>query len=385
MALIIIASLLGIVDAGLFNCPKLANIPPPKDVTQLHPSHVSLAIAVGDSITAAFSAQSNLNEARQLSWAIGKGSADQLTLPWLLEQYSPKVEGQSTKAVLPNGLTHLPHGDYHPRCDGLNVAESSGAAHRGSVDEQWALIMKYKGKYQDFDTRWKVLTYWMFANDACGICSEPANQSHTYATWVKKTDEFLVNVTSTFKNVYVNLISMLDLSNIHRIQKSKAYCSIEHKFLLKECGCIDRGTPSELQMLDENIHFMNNRLHKFAADWRVKLKQQNRTDIAIISQPAFEGIGKTLDSTFLSRLDCFHPAAKAHQSLGIGLWNSMLCTEDRKNRCGIVFKPDMAPTCPTEKSVFYTGPDVIPGPPNEFWAAPDDVPNDEAEEQPVMI
>lgn len=373
MARVIMATLVGMAEAGLFNCPKLATIPPPKDITELHPSHVSIAIAVGDSITAAFSANSNLNEARQLSWAIGKGNESQLTLPWLLEQYSPKVEGQSTKAVLPNGILHLPRGDYHPKCDGLNVAESEGAAHRGSVDEQWGLLMKNKDKYQDFDTRWKVLTYWMFANDVCGMCNGPANQSGTYKVWEQKTEEFLVNVTSTFKNVYVNLISMLDLSHIHRIQQSKAYCSIEHKYILKECGCIDNGTPAQLQMLDDNIHFMNKRFHKFAADWRVKLQQQKRTDIAIVTQSGFEGIGKTLDSTFLSKLDCFHPSAKAHQSLGIGLWNSMLCTEDRKTRCGIVFKPDMKPTCPTEKSVFYTGPDVIPGPPNEAWNGPSDV------------
>jgi phospholipase B1 len=363
---------MGVATAGLFNCPKLSTIPPPKDVTQLHPSHVSIAIAVGDSITAAFSANSNLNEARQLSWAIGTGDENQLTLPWLLEQYSPKVEGQSTKPVLPNGITHLPHGDYHPKCDGLNVAESEGAAHRGSVDEQWGLLMANKDKYENFDSRWKVLTYWMFANDVCGMCNGPAEKDGTYHVWVQKTDDFLQNVTSTFKNVYVNLVSMLDLSNIHRIQSSKAYCSIEHKTILKECGCIDKGTPAQLQQLDENIHYMNNRLHKLATDWRAKLQQQKRTDIAIVTQSGFEGIGKTLDSTFLSKLDCFHPSAKAHQSLGIGLWNSMLCTKGRKDRCGIVFKPDMAPICPTENSTFYTGPDVIPGPPNEAWAAPSD-------------
>jgi hypothetical protein len=373
MVLLILFGLLCTANAGLFDCPKLSPVPPPKDITELHPSHVSLVLAVGDSITAAFSAESTLNEARQLSWAVGKGSESQLTMPWLLEQYSPKVEGQSTKSVLPNGILHLPHGDYHPRTDGLNVAESEGAAHRGSVDEQWALIMAQKEKYPDFDSSWKVLTYWMFANDVCGMCNHPANESDTYKVWEEKTEQFLVNVTSTFRNVYVNLVSMLDLSNIHRIQQSKAYCSLEHRYILKECGCIDKGTPSQLSMLDENIHFMNKRLHQFSVDWRAKLAKQNRTDIAIVTQSGFEGIGKTLDSTFLSKLDCFHPAAKAHQSLGIGLWNSMLCTKDRKDRCGIVFKPDMQPTCPTEQSVFYTGPDVIPGPPNEAWAGPQDV------------
>lgn len=373
MTLKAVITLLGIGNAAggsLFNCPKLPEIPPPKDITELHPSHVSIVMAVGDSITAAFTARSTLAEARDISWSIGQGKADQLTLPWLISQYSPKVEGQSTKAVLPNDVFHLPHGDYHPKTDNLNVAESSGAANRGSYDEQWAYLTEATKKYKDFDTRWKVLTNFMFANDVCGMCSKNASQDHHYKHWVEKTDEFLTNVTSTYKNIYVNLVSMLDLSNIHRIQKSKAYCSIEHRTILQECGCIDRGNATELAMLDNNIHNFNRRLHQFAADWRVKLQQMNRTDIAIVTQIANEGIGKKLDASFLSRLDCFHPAARGHQALGVGLWNSMLCTGDRKNRCGSVFRPDLPPVCPTEKSVFYTGPDVIPNPPQEeSWAA----------------
>jgi len=166
---------------------------------------------------------------------------------------------------------------------------------------------------------------------------------------------------------------MIDLSQIHRIQQSKLGCKVEHGLILEECGCIDRGSDEELAMLDRNVHYMNSRLHKFAADWRTKLAAEGRTDLAIVSQAGFEGIGKTLDSSFLSKLDCFHPSAQAHQSLAIGLWNSMLCTEDRGDRCGLVFNPDMAPVCPTEKSVFYTGADVIPGPPNEAWARAYDV------------
>ena len=30
----------------------------------------------------------------------------------------------------------------------------------------------------------------------------------------------------------------------------------------------------------------------------------------------------------------FHPSARAHQALAVGLWDSMLCTDDRVNRCG---------------------------------------------------
>jgi len=353
-------SFLTVAVAGRFDCPALPHIPAPQDISQLHPSHVSLVMAVGDSMTAAFSARGDLNEARDISYAIGKGEEDQLTLPWLLEQYSARVEGQSTKAVFPANVAHLPDGDYHPKTDGMNFAESSGAAHRGSVDQQWGYMLEKFGEYQDFDSRWKVLTYFMYANDIMGICDGPASEHGDYQSWEAKTEEFLVNVTSILNNTYVNLLPMLDLSHIHRIQQSKVGCKFIHEKLLQEGGCIDRGTDEQLAQLDENIHFVNARVHKFAADWQAKLQAQGRTDIAVVAQGLLEGIGAQLDWTFLSKLDCFHPSALAHEDLAVGLWNSMLCTKDRTGRCGQPFTPGMSVTCPDDNSVFYTGADVAP-------------------------
>jgi hypothetical protein len=75
-----------------------------------HPADVRWAAAFGDSITAAFAARATLFEDRDISWSIGDGTAAQLTLPWLISQYSGGVNGTSTKAVIPNDVTHLPKG-----------------------------------------------------------------------------------------------------------------------------------------------------------------------------------------------------------------------------------------------------------------------------------
>jgi hypothetical protein len=75
-----------------------------------HPADVRWAAAFGDSITAAFAARATLLEDRDISWSIGEGNAEQITLPWLMAQYSGGVNGTSTKAVIPNGVTHLPKG-----------------------------------------------------------------------------------------------------------------------------------------------------------------------------------------------------------------------------------------------------------------------------------
>ena len=44
----------------------------------------------------------------------------------------------------------------------------------------------------------------------------------TLKKWAAGYDELLTNVTSKLKNVYVNLVSTLDLSHIARIQRYRA-------------------------------------------------------------------------------------------------------------------------------------------------------------------
>jgi hypothetical protein len=358
---ILIAMLLPLALAGIsrFNCTAMAVPPKPSDVSKLHPGHVKFVVALGDSITAAFAARGQVQEDRDISWAIGTGSANQLTLPWLLAQYSGGTQGQSTTARIPAHIANLPHGDYHPLTDHLNVAESEGAVHRNSMVEQWEYLQEQMIKYKNFDDEWKVVTLWMTANDVCGKCDGPLTETYL-ENWAAGAEALLTNISTSTKNVYVNLISTLDLSNIARLQRSNLKCTVEHKIVLKECGCIDRGNATQLKQLDVNVHTMNTRLHKMAADWQTKL--QDRKDMAVVLQSFQESIGPTLDISFLNTLDCFHPSAKAHESLAIGLWDSMLC-HDRKSRCGIHFDANMKVTCPTESSVFYTGPDVVPGPP----------------------
>lgn len=350
-------------SASRWNCTSYPTPPVPTDVAKLNPSHVGVVMAMGDSITAAFAIRSGLEEGRDISWSIGTGTDANPTLPYFLSQYSPGVTGMSTKAVLPAGITHLPDGDYHPKTDHLNVAESSGAVHRGSLDQQWGYLQEHRKDFPTFDTEWKVLTVWMTANDVCGECDAPLNGTAFLASWVAKTDELLQNVSGSMQKVYVNLVSTLDLSNIARIQKTKAGCKFEHKHVLKECGCIDRGNATQLAMLDHNVHTMNDELHGLAAKWRARLAAAGRTDMAVIVQSYQEGIGATLDYEFLNTLDCFHPGTLGHALLATGLWNSMLCVDGRENRCGEKFSKQLMATCPTADSVFYTGPDVIPGPP----------------------
>jgi hypothetical protein len=251
------------------------------------------------------------------------------------------LEGYSEKAVLPNDIPHLPRGDYHPKSDKLNVAESEGAVHRGSFVEQWGYLQKNTGQYKDFATRWKVLTIWMFANDVCGECNGPMDLT----VWLKGYNTLLTNITTTYTNIYINLESMLDLSNIARLQRSKLFCDIEHH-ILSECGCIDKGNATQLAQLDANVHSMNAALHTLVKTWQAKWKADGRADIHMTMQGYLEHQGKQFTESFLNNLDCFHPSAEAHNDLAIGLWNSMLC-HDRTTLCNISIPAngEMVPTC----------------------------------------
>ena len=90
-------------------------------------------------------------------------------------------------------------------------------------------------------------------------------------------------------------------------------------FVAQECGCIDRGNATELANLDMNVHTMNDGLHGLAAKWRDTLAADGREDMAVVVQSFQEGIGATLDPSFLNKLDCFHPSTVAHEDLAIGL------------------------------------------------------------------
>lgn len=207
-----------VASQPIFNCDTYEAPPrPTNDISKLNPAHVDLVMAMGDSISAAFAAKAGVQEDRDVAWSCGEGTKDSKTFPWYISQYNRNVEGMSTKRALPMDLLHLPHGDYHKETDHLNFAESSGAVHLGSLDEQYALMQDKRNDYENFDSAWKVLTVWMTANDVMDHCDYDINGTDYLNNFVSKYDELLSNITSTTSNIYINLISTLDLSYIHRV------------------------------------------------------------------------------------------------------------------------------------------------------------------------
>lgn len=351
------------------SCPTVEIPPLPTKVSQLHPGHVTLVMAMGDSITAGFAASGvSLYESREISWSIGEGRTSGqygTTLPLLLGAFTNQtvtghsLEGASTKEVLPKDVTKLPHDDYHPATDHLNVAESEGAVLLGSLAEQWTFLTKALAQYADAAKRWKVLTLFMVANDSCDQCDAPVSDAFLQE-WTNRTRHLFDSVAAhpNLTRTYINVVPLLNLSSVARVQRESVWCRIKHA-VIKECGCITpKATSQQLAQVDANVHTLNSQLHALVAEQMGKLRASGRQDLAFVVQPFLEGAGSRLDLPFLSSLDCFHPSESAHSDLAVGLWNSMLCHE-RPTLCGAggaTFpQPNLTATCPSSSSIFYTG------------------------------
>eukprot|EP00795_Rhopilema_esculentum_P006688 gene6688-12245_t len=161
-----------------FKCPLFHNHTNPKSVHRLKPSDIDYVAAMGDSITAAFGADSkNLLEIfieyRGISWSIGgdKSLKEVVTLPNIIKEYYSGVNGFSVKTT--------PVKIRVPWRAHMNFAVS-GAISIDLPGQAEKLIADLKSK-KDFEDSWKLLTIWIGGNDLCAICK---NDKHTLEKYV---------------------------------------------------------------------------------------------------------------------------------------------------------------------------------------------------------
>jgi len=135
--------LMGNIDSSspINSCPKLAPRPRPNSIKNLRPDDISVVMALGDSITAAFGlkgAYGGLEEYRGQSWSIG-GDSDAVTLANFFKYYNSSVQGAS----LSNHIVEVcmgpfcPGHQYWPDLDVLNAAQSGA----------WIQNLPYQIKY----------------------------------------------------------------------------------------------------------------------------------------------------------------------------------------------------------------------------------------------
>lgn len=338
----------------------------PRDATELHPAHFKYVLAIGDSITAAALAEGGPLEFRQVSWSGGSGGPDSYTMPYLVKQYSPSLVGPARG--------HFQWDQLGPCCgkppwwsgiegdnNQLNVALS------GQLARDWKLetdhltdLVSGKGfgiehlggfpkwtqdQQAHYRQSWKILTVFLGMNDVlttADACSEEGWKRNAivddYARHMNDLFDYLaVDKDGVFKNVYINLVMLFRTSYMGLQNTKQGWCRVSgDSFLQSEFPCMRNGGDIDAQgaLVDNVTSQMNQVLVGIASKY-----DNIRPDFGVnlVQTMADQQI---THEDLRSPLDCFHPTAKAHRILGVGLWNAMLKPSYPQDIDGIPRMPD---------------------------------------------
>ncbi|CAF1068319.1 unnamed protein product [Rotaria sordida] len=312
---------------GKFPCPidkSNENISIPTSVHTLRPSDVKCIAAMGDSLTTGIAAHAItpiglLMENRGISWSIGGDYtySKMLSLPNILRQYNPKLEGYSTKVSLmfPNS--------QNGTNNGLNVAKSWDSSSQ-MVYQAELLINRLKhDKLCDWDKDWKVITLFVGSNDLCSFCEDSNSTKHT-------PEQYMHNIRDTLNKLYnasiprtlINLVPVLNVRNVKDLSNGNYICQILYK---KTCPCAAFPTAEQAKTLEDYII----RYHQLLFDFIGSGRYEDRDDFTVVIQPFMVKTklpykdNHKIDFSYFAP-DCFHFSGKGHSLAALSLWNNML-------------------------------------------------------------
>ncbi|KAI9357700.1 hypothetical protein DFJ73DRAFT_774726 [Zopfochytrium polystomum] len=345
-------------------CPSLTPRPAkPTSVHDIRPDEIETIMGIGDSILAGFASRvtdltyllshNPLYEYRGVNLATG-GDSDSTSLGNLMKHYSPTLKG-------------LSHGErtidfcYGPICpvvilgddvpvQGLSAAES------GAWVVNWPPQIDYFKKHlptvdPNYPTSFKFLTVMLAYNDMCLGCFN----------WTQKlvfeADQYETNLRNLMKSiranvprVVVSLVPPFDVGQIQSVANQSPQCKITRDVLGFECVCMDDVTNAAIGS--------RARMKALAAEYGVRARKIAK-EFNALKDPGFAVVFDVqmgyLDvengpAWLLSAEDCFHPSKKAHDILGINMWNNLFDPIPKKGSYSIYVDKV---TCPTEDDRIY--------------------------------
>lgn len=313
-------------------CPPVTVPPATNDARNLHPGHIEIMAAMGDSITAGFGAKDtsvfSLKEYRELSWSIG---AKTNTLFTLLSQYNPNLVGASNfiGTDLSNSL------------NGNNGAVSGAIAEDMPSQANW-LVKNVPAKFPNANDRWKLVTIWIGGNNLCkfSTCSDP--NTMTSAASFRSNLKTAIDTLATMPKTFVNLVAGLDITELSKY--ATTMCKIVHNVA---CPCGTSSSSAVLNSIRARRLEYNTAMESLVVELNTNY-YKTRTDFGIGYQLF---LTNTLipDKSYLSAGDCFHPAAKTHGFLATALWNNLITPTPQKKK---QWKPEdnEQPICATENT-----------------------------------
>ncbi|KAG8708221.1 hypothetical protein FRC08_000053 [Ceratobasidium sp. 394] len=345
----------------LSECPPLKpRTTLPTSVHDLRPDDFSVAMAIGDSITAGAFAKGidpndeylNWVEWRGVSYA-GGGDEGAVTMPNILKHHNSTLIGGGQgynpgyEICFGSGCPVGPVG-WNSTVDYLNAGQSGAYASNLLHEAQDYLVPQVKA-LNISDDRFKYLSFQVGANDVCQLCAAvdtpmgPSTKSDfeknvraalEYVRLnirellpVAVNREFLLKYAPLPANTLVNLFGAWKLTDIYALTSSKGqnYCHQQIPFVPRfaiGCPCIASAdeevgnfTRNQMDRLEAAVDTV---LKKIVADY----KSKNYNNFTVIWQPPNLPF-KQYPIEAVSSVDCFHPSMAFHERLAAGLWNRL--------------------------------------------------------------
>uniref|UniRef100_A0A7M4ERY4 Phospholipase B1, membrane-associated n=1 Tax=Crocodylus porosus TaxID=8502 RepID=A0A7M4ERY4_CROPO len=278
---------------------------------------IKVIAALGDSLTAGSGAAAKPNDVldvltqyRGLSWSIGgnENISTVTTLPNILREFNPSLQGYSTGSGGPNSLNAFLNqavvGDR---------AEDVPAQVRKLVD-----LMKNDARI-NFQGDWKLITLFIGGNDLCKFCNDPINFSPENFT--RNIQTALDMLHKEVPRTFVNLVTVLHIMTLRELYQ-EASINCPRKLMRLACGVIYRMEEKDQSLL---FLLLQEGTHQLIESGRYDTKE----DFTVVVQPFLEKVtmpktkeGLPDDSFFAP--DCFHFHQKTHSQAARALWNNMV-------------------------------------------------------------
>jgi len=302
-------------------CPTLSTPPPATSVTKLRPGNIKAVMSIGDSMTAGFAMIGepplDIKEDRNYVFSIG-GASDAFSLATMLANYNPNVQGAAQFWTLP-----LTEGDWLD--GGVSMARVEQTL--SQVDYLVNQLQTTYSSTVDFENDWKLLTVLIGANNACGAC-----QGVPWADplFFKKNLKILLDtIHQKIPRVFVNLVTLFNISGVYYAGVNDTYCEIIHHLWHDECPCVETGKIKDLAIMDRYT-VKYNQASQALADYYYGLNDPNFT---VVVQPGLSGMylpNFPDPLAYLSNLDCFHPSLCANLVFTYQIWNNMMTPQGSK-------------------------------------------------------
>jgi len=313
---------------------------PPTSVHKLRPSDVNVVAALGDSITAAFGAESRnvlqlFNEYRGVSWSGGgEDTFDTLTtMPNILKKFNSRLFGYAIGTGGPKTEQAV-----------FNIAVTGAVASDVPEQAQRLVEMMKTSTSVSWENDWKLITLWIGGNDLCAVCDDTTKYSAEHYQMHIQT---VLDILQQIPRVFVNIVSILDISRLHELQFG--LCDSFHKTV---CPCVQRS--------DETRAIVSSMASQYqTAVNNIAAMGRYQTDtFAVVVQPFFQQteIPKKADGQYDRSFfapDCFHFAGKAQAAAAVGLWNNMLEPQGSKH---LSWGLGQLPKCPTRDQPYICSP-----------------------------